>query len=203
MSGQEKEWLTPTELAEIVRKHSIAGFPTIGTSMYKFMQRNGVLARPDLAKLKRIGSKRYVYSRSVLDLYRQDRNADWLSASDLMAASLPGLPYRSLSKMNSRLKADFRADASKWRVIRGSGGGRYEYHISLFTPEQQQAWRRYCGGGDQTQDAEKVPDRDPAPEKPSSQPAPTDLSTVKNSALLAELMSRIFRALGDEDGRPS
>lgn len=47
-----------------------------------------------------------------------------------------------------------------------------------------------------------LPKQQPSREK-SAAPAlaGTDLSTVRNSALLAELLTRIFRALGNDDGR--
>jgi hypothetical protein len=83
-----------------------------------------------------------------------------------MAAKLPGFNFCS-SPANVKhwlAEAGFRNDPSKWRVVTGVGVRKYEYHVSLITQEQQEAWRRYCGGSDQTQDAEKVPDHDPAPE---------------------------------------
>jgi hypothetical protein len=56
MSGQEKEWLTPTEIAAIVIKHGIDGFPTEASAVNKFLRRHAA-DHPDLARPKTMGSK--------------------------------------------------------------------------------------------------------------------------------------------------
>lgn len=203
MSGQEKEWLTPDELAREVVKRGIQRFPNSGTAVMAFLRRRNQIGDPSVCMPNPNRSRGYLVNKSVLITFRQEPSDEWLTVQDIIAADLPGY-CRDQSALSKHIRMlGWQELPGKSRKVQAAGSG-YEYHVSLLTVEAQEAWRAYCRnrGSNSVIKTEPAKNATAMLAPPPAAPQP-DLSMVKNSALLAELLSRMFRALGDEDGRPS
>lgn len=191
-----KEWMTLAELTREVVQRDIPGLPVSASGLLHFVRAHKIDDNPSLYRRDPKRRSAHLFHSSILETYAQERVPQWLSVGDMVRAKLPGLP-RSSGSMDIYLKRNgWRDDPSRHRLRHGNGGG-FEYHISLLPNESQNAWLRYIERGflDEPTEMPEV-----AAVKTASQAAIPDLSSVKNSALLAELMARLFKALGDADG---
>lgn len=193
MKAAHKEWLTLAELAFEAAVNQIPGLPVSDNGMLHFIRAHKIDDNPDLCRDHPKRPRAKIYHRAILERFRQEDSDDWLLTGDICRAKLPGLPNTSWGMDTFLKKAGWREVPEKSRERRKNGGG-FEYHVSLLPAEAQAAWLAHC----QEQRATVPPQAIAATDAKPAFTSPPDLSTVRNSALLAELLTRVFRALGDE-----
>ncbi|SDF51676.1 DNA-binding protein [Rhodobacter capsulatus] len=191
-----KEWLTLAELTREVVEREIPGLPVSGSGLLHFVRAHKIDDDPNLYRRNPKYRHMHQFHRSILESFAQEKAPQWLSVGDMVRAKLPGLP-RSSGTLDFYLKRHgWRDDPGRCRGRHGQGGG-FEYHISLLPKEAQDAWFRYIERGflDDPTAKTETSSASPAPQAPAH-----DLSAVKNSQLLAELVARVIKAMGDGDG---
>lgn len=200
----KNEWLSATELAVMARDMGIEGVPYSNAGMNDFVERFKI-NRDE--RYFRIGMGRNykpckLYHVSILRDFAQPKTSEWIDCKSITLARLPGFHNHDTGNRHMIEALGWRNDPRFCRRIRGKGCG-FEYHISLLTDEQRKVWLEYYASLQETSDMQSQKQAELSKEDahiPTSQAAIPDLSSVKNSALLAELMARLFKALGDADG---
>jgi len=213
----EDEWMTAQQIIELMISRGTKGIPRDLSAFYSFTKRHGIdigsrYMRVGMSKRRRVSK---LYHVSILTDFAQTRSDDWLSARDIICAKLPGFSQHYSSNIKRAGIRGWFDDPEKVRIGRGTGRGN-EFHISLLTEEQRAVWLEYCQRRSDGGQADPKPANSgkPAPTKsaapkpvettqPPIPPAPQvhtpDLSAVKNSQLIAELVARVVKAMGDGD----
>lgn len=147
MAKAKGKWMTLAELAFIVLRDRIPGFPVSDSGMLQFVRAHKIDDDPDLVSRNPEGEGGWLYNARILDIYRRDDVNDGFSSGEAIKARLPSLPKNSASFSTFVQKVKWREVPKKARKRQGSGGG-WEYHVSLLPPADQRVWRDYMAKRD-------------------------------------------------------